>query len=628
MALKGGYWGKILWVDLSSEETSVGTFDDGFARKYLGGVGLATRIIYERVTKNTNPLGPGNVLVFATGPYQAANIASSGRCSVAAKSPLTGYWGESNAGGHIGPELKRAGFDAVVITGRAKRPVYLWVNDGRVEIRDSSKFWGLDAAEVVDALKAAVGDAKAVTSCIGPAGENLVRFACIANDKHGYFGRCGMGAVMGSKNLKALVVRGTLKPPIANPDKLKDVYQDVLKRAKEVDFTKANAKDGQAMAVVPREENGLLPMKNWAQDNWPEGASKIGTPRMTEELQIKGWACPYCIMGCHRKITNPKYESKTAGPEYETLAMIGSNLLIEDLGAVIKANDLCNRYGIDTIEIGGVLGWAFECYENGLITKEDTDGIELKWGNGEALVKMTEKIAKRDGIGDLLAEGLRACVERIPASKPYAVEAMGQAVAAHDPRAFFAETVTTIASTRGSCHIHGFAEAVELGAVIPELGITEAIDRFDATKKGYAGAIYQDIGQFWNSLTWCMFYFFSGVSLTDEINILNAITGWDVTPAEAQKIGERIVCLQQMFNLAMGLVPEKENVMPERLTVPHKEGGAAGQVPPWRTILKEYWETKGWVDGIPTRDKLIELGLEGLESKRVLSFKRQDYREG
>jgi aldehyde:ferredoxin oxidoreductase len=205
---------------------------------------------------------------------------------------------------------------------------------------------------------------------------------------------------------------------------------------------------------------------------------------------------------------------------------------------------------------------------------------------------------------------------------------MGQAVAAHDPRAFFAETITTIASTRGSCHIHGFAEAVELGAVIPELGITEAIDRFDATKKGYAGAIYQDIGQFWNSLTWCIFYFFSGVSLTDELNILNAITGWDVTPAEAQKMGERIVCLQQMFNLAMGLVPEKENVMPERLTVPHREGGAAGQVPPWQTILKEYWETKGWVDGIPTKDKLIELGLEGLESKRVLSFKRQDYREG
>jgi len=624
--LKGGYWGKILWVDLSSEETSVGTFDDGFARKYLGGVGLATRIIYERVTKNTNPLGPGNVLVFATGPYQAANIASSGRCSVAAKSPLTGYWGEGLAGGHMGPELKRAGFDAVVIIGKAKRPVYLWIKDGKAEVRDASEFWGLETAEAVDALKEAVGDSRATVSSIGPAGENLVRYAAIANDKHGFFGRCGMGAVMGSKNLKALVVRGTLKPPIANPDKLKDVYRDVLKKAKEADFTKDNAKDGQAMAVVPREENGLLPMKNWAQDTWPEGASKIGTPRMTEELQIKGWACPFCIMGCHRRITNPKYESKTAGPEYENAAMLGSNLLIDDLGAVVKANDLCNRYGMDTIELGGVLGWAFECYENGLITKEDTDGVELKWGNGEALVKMTEKIAKREGIGDLLAEGLRACVDRIPKSQLYSVEAMGQAVAAHDPRAFFGETITTIASTRGSCHIHGFAEAMELDVLLPELGISESIDKFDATKKGYVGAIYQDIQQFWNSLTWCFFYFFSDVNLTDQINILNAITGWNITPKEAQKIGERIVCLQQMFNLENGLVPGKENVMPERLTIPHKEGGAAGQVPPWQAILKEYWETKSWVKGIPTRDKLKELGLDGLESKRVLSFKRQDYR--
>ena len=627
MVLKGGYWGKILCVDLSRGETSVSTFDEGFARKYLGGVGLATRIIYESVTKNTNPLGPGNVLVFATGPYQAANIASSGRCSVAAKSPLTGYWGEGLAGGHMGPELKRAGFDAVIITGGANKPVYLWINDGKAEIRDASKLWGMETCDVVDALKEAVGDAKATVSSIGPAGEKLVRYAAIVNDKHGLFGRCGLGAVMGSKKLKAVVVRGTLKPPIADPDKLKNIYQDVIKRAKEVPFTELNRVHGQAASVVPREENGLLPMKNWAIDNWTEGAAKIGTPRMTEELQIKPWACPFCIMGCHRRITNPKYPSKTGGPEYETAAMLGSDLLIDDLGAVVKANDLCNRYGMDTIELGAVLAWAFECYENGLITKEDTDGIELKWGNADALVKLTEKVAKREGIGDLLAEGLRPCVNKIPESKLYSVEAMGQAVAAHDPRAFFSETITTIASTRGSCHVHGFAEAVELGALLPELGIDETLDRFDANKKGYVGAIYQDIAQFWNSLTWCMFYFFSGVTLTDELNLLNAITGWDVTPQEAQEMGERIVCLQQMFNIENGMVPEKENVMPERLDVPHKGGGAAGKVVPWKDILNEYWDTKDWPKGIPAKSKLAGLGLADLEAKKVPSFKCQDYRE-
>jgi len=623
MALQGGYWGKILCVDLSRGETSVGTFDEGFARKYLGGVGLASRIIYGSVTKNTNPLGPGNVLVFAVGPYQAANVAGAGKCSAAAKSPLTGYWGESSGGANIGPEIKRAGFDAVVITGRAKSPVYLWVNNGKVEIRDGSKLWGLDTAEVVDAVKEAVGEPKAAVSSIGLAGENLVKYACIANDKHGYFGRCGLGAVMGSKNLKALVVRGTLSPPIANRDKLESVYKDVLKRMKAAEFTEEFRKHGQAGDVMRCHDEGVLPMKNWAQDVW-SGVDKIATPRFTEELQIKPWGCPYCIMGGHRRITNPQYASKTAGPEYETLALIGSNLLIEDLGALVRTNDLCNRYGIDTIELGGVLGWAFECYENSLITKKDTDGVELKWGSGEALVRMTEKIAKRDGIGNLLAEGLRACVERIPESRPYAVEAMGQAVAGHDPRAFFAETVTTIASTRGSCHIHGFAEPMEQGVVIPELGITEAIDRFDATKKGYVGAIYQDVQQVWNSLTWCFMHLFCDVSLADQVNILNAITGWDVTPEEAQKMGERIVCLQQMFNLANGLVPEEENVMPERLTVPHKDGGAAGQTPPWQDILKEYWETKDWVNGIPTKAKLMELGLDSLKSEKALSFENHE----
>jgi len=624
--LKGGYWGKILWVDLSKKELSEGKFDEGFARKYLGGVGLATRIISEHVTRNTNPLGPGNVLVFATGPYQAANIASAGRCSCAAKAPLTGYWGEANAGGHIGPELKRAGFDAVVITGRATCPVYLWINDGKAEIRDAGEFWGMDAVETTAALKSSV-DAKAAVSCIGPAGENLVRYACIANDNHGFFGRGGMGAVMGSKNLKALVIRGTMKPPVADPDKLKEFYRDILARAKDAPFTADNSQHGQASAVVPREENGLLPMKNFAMDSWPEGAAKIGVPYFTEELQIKRWPCPSCIMGCHRRIMNPKYHpAETGGPEYETLGMIGSNLLVDDLGAIVRANELCGRYTLDTIDLGGVLGWAFECYENGLITKDDTDGVALEWGNGDALVKMTEKIARREGIGNLLAEGLRACVERIPGSKLYAIESLGQTIGAHDPRAFFGQTITTIASTRGGCHLHGFAEAFDLGVLLPEIGVTEGTDRFDVAKKGYAGAIYQDIQQFWNSLTWCFFYFFSGVTLGDEVNMLNAITGWDVTPEEAQKIGERVVCMQQMFNLEMGMVPEKENVMPERLTKPHKEGGAAGQVPPWKDILEEYWKTKDWTKGVPSKAKLEELGITDIESEKALRVVAVDYK--
>jgi len=610
MTLRRGYWGKTLWVNLTTREISTKTFDEDFARKYLGGVGFATKIISDSVTKETDPLGPDNVLVFATGPYQATNVASAGRCSAAAKSPLTGYWGEASCGGHIGTELKRAGLDAIVVTGRAETPVYLRINDDKAELGDASKFWGTGTAETADALKEAVGDTRASVAAIGPAGESLVRYACILNDKHAAFGRCGLGAVMGSKKLKAVVIRGTLKPPVANPKLLKDIYKDVRKNIMEATFTKTNREHGQVASIVPREIIGVLPIKNWAQDSWPEGAKQIGAPRFTDELKAKSWACAYCVMGCHRRITNPQYKSETAGPEYETAAMIGSNLLIDDLHAIVQANDLCNQHGMDTIELGAVLGWAFECYENGLITKEDTDGVELTWGNGEALVAMVNKIAKRRGIGDLLAEGLRPCVEKIPESKPYAIEAMGQGVGAHDPRGFFAEVITTIASTRGSCHLHGFAEAVELGVLLPELGIAEKMDRFEWRQKGYVSAIYQDIMQFWNSLTWCFFYSFSNVPLIDQVNLLNAITGWDITPEEAQEIGERIVCMQHCFNLRMGLVPERENVMPQRLTVPHKDGGAAGKVPPWQKILKEYWETKDWANGIPTRRKLVALGLE------------------
>jgi aldehyde:ferredoxin oxidoreductase len=538
-------------------------------------------------------------------------MAGASRCVACARSPLTGYWGESNAGGNIAVEIKRAGFDAIVFVGRAKKPVYVWIHDDEVEIKDADDLWGKGTLETTDILRREVGDYKASVAAIGQAGENLVKYACIICDKHAAFGRTGMGAVMGSKNLKALVVRGTKEPPIANSTGFEEVYREVREKIMRADFTKQNREHGQPMAVVPREENGLLPIKNWAQDRWQEGAKKIGTPRYTEELKVKPISCAYCVMGCHRGITNPEYRTETTGPEYETLAMIGANLLIDNLKTIVEANYMCNNYGIDTIELGGILAYAFECYENGLISKEDTDGIELRWGCGETLLTMIEKIAKRDGFGNLLAEGIRPCVERIGAeSKSYAVEVMGMVTAAHDPRAFFGETITTIASTRGSCHIHGFAEAIELGFCLPELGLDKPMDRFEWRRKGYVGAIYQDIQQFWNSLGWCFFYFFSNVSLTDQVKLLNAITGWDVNPKEALKIGERIVCMQHCFNLRMGLRPEKENVMPERLTTPHKDGGAAGKTPPWQIILKEYWKTKDWINGIPTRRKLIELGLE------------------
>jgi aldehyde:ferredoxin oxidoreductase len=610
--IKGGYWGKVAWVDMANGQVTIQNFDDDFARKYLGGVGLATKLVSDKVTKNTNPLGPGNVLVFATGPFQATSIPSSGRSAIAAKSPLTGYWGESSGGGHLGPELKRCGFDAIAVTGRARKPSYLFVSENSIEVREAEKYWGMDNVEVVDALRADLDIKGMAVTTIGQAGENLVRYASIGNEKHGYHGRCGLGAVMGSKNLKAVVAKGSLAPPLADPKGLKVYFKELRKAMMANEFCDVNREHGQAVAVAAREENGLLPMKNWDQDSWDK-APDISAPVFTEQLDAKPWPCPNCFMGCHRKISSPNHPgAETGGPEYETLGMIGSNLLIDNLADLVDANEILNRYGIDTIEIGGVLGWAFECYEKGIITSQDTDGVELTWGNGKALIAMCEQVGKREGFGNLLAEGIRACVDAYPQTKEYAIESMGQVFGAHDPRAFYGQVITSIASTRGACHLHGFAEANELGVVMPELGIDEASMPDDNTNKGVLGAVFQDVAQVWNSLTMCLLYFFAGMDFPAEAKILNYITGWDVTPKELAKMGERIVCMQQVFNLEMGLVPEVENVMPERMTKPHAEGGAAGQVPDWQGIVSEYWSAKGWdAKGIPTSEKLTELGLRG-----------------
>jgi len=610
MNAKGGYWGKIAWINLTTGKVSYVEIDEEFEKTWIGGAGLGTKLLWDHYPAWADPLGPRNLLIFATGPYQAAPITGTGRCTAVFISPLTMHYGESIAGGHIGPILKQAGVDAVVLAGKASKPVYVYVEEGKAEIRDASAYWGMDAVEVVDAIKKDVGGRRLTVTAIGQAGENLVRYAAIVNDKHGVFGRCGGGAVMGSKNVKALVANGTMTPPLADRDGLLKYYrEDLLPRINKAEFTKTNAELGQVAAVVPREENGLLPIKNFGGDEWEEGAKLIGTPRFNEVLNPKRWPCEYCVMGCHRKITTEGYPQESGGPEYETAAMIGSNLLIDDLKAVVVANDLCNRYGIDTIELGGVLGWAFESYEKGYLTKEDTDGIELKWGSGEALIEMTKKIAFREGIGDLLAEGLRSCVWKYPETKEWAVEAQGMAVPAHDPRAFFSMVIADTLSLRGPSHCHGFSEAQELGVTLPELGYPEPMDRFAIEKKGEIGAVYQDVHEFWNSLVWCFFYFFSNWPFGDTVKVMNLITGWDMSPVEAKLSGERMSNLQQALNLRCGLDPKRDFVVPERLRKPHKKGGAAGKVLPWEYIIEEYYKTREWKDGIPTRKKLIELGL-------------------
>jgi aldehyde:ferredoxin oxidoreductase len=430
----------------------------------------------------------------------------------------------------------------------------------------------------------------------------------------------GMGAVMGSKKLKAIAFRGTMKPTVAQPEKLRALITELNPIIRDADFTKNNRAYGQAMAVIPREENSLLPMGNFAQGSWKEGAIKIGAPlggpgKFNEVLQPKPDPCTPCVMGCHRRvrISSPeKYAMDGYGPEYETLGMMGSDCLIDNLLAINKANDLCNQYSIDTIEWGGVCAFAMEAYEKGKITKEDLGGIELKWGDGDAMIALLHKVARREGrVPRLLGEGLRPAGKELGCPE-IALHVNGAAVPAHDPRAFFSMAVETATSTRGACHLHGFPEAIELGVPFPEAGreLSQPIDRFEKRYKGLAQAKYQDRQAVNNSLPWCFFYEFSGVNFTYTTRLLNAVTGWNLTPQELLKTGERIINLQRMFNLKHGLNPKKDDWLPDRFFQAHKVGGAANKVPPLREMLEEYYKVKDWPNGIPSEAKLKELGLD------------------
>ncbi|NIQ37836.1 MAG: aldehyde ferredoxin oxidoreductase [Proteobacteria bacterium] len=615
-----GYWGKVLNVDLTEGKTSVSPLPEEWRRAYIGGTGFAAKVLHDEVPAGADALGPDNVFIFGVGPFQGGSrVLGSGRFAACAKSPLTGIFGESLGGGYNAEEFKKAGFDGLVVKGKSSKPVYLWVHDGQAELRDASHLWGkTDAYETEDALKKELGDKKIQVAPIGPAAENLVRYAgLICNYGHGCAGRTGMGAVMGSKNLKAIAFRGTQTVPIARPEELDKLKKEFLAIAKDADFTKANRELGQAMAVVPREENGLLPMKNFMQDRWPEGARKLGAGEGQDYnpvLKPRQDACSNCIMGCHRRVTvsEGKYAMDSYGPEYETLAMIGSSCLIDNLLAVNKANELCNRYGLDTIEFGGVCAFAMEAYEAGQITKNDLGGIELRWGDGDAMLALLEKIAKREGdVPWLLGEGVRPAGEKLGVSDPLHVN--GAVVPAHDPRAFLSMAVETATSMKGASHLHGFPEAIELGVTFPETGhkeLTEPLDPHSPTHKGLAAVKFQDRMACCNSMVFCFFYEFSGLDFTRQTNFLNAIAGWDLTPQDLLKSGERIVNLMHMFNLKQGLEPLRDYRLPRRFMTPHAEGGAASVNMPFDDMVNEYYSVRDWPKGVPSRDKLKELGLE------------------
>ena len=613
-----GYWGKILRVDLTEKKVSEDKISEEYCRKYLGGVGFGADILLKEVGPEVGALDPENRLIFGIGPLQASALSGSGKFVSVAKSPLTNAILYSMAGGDMAIMLKKSGYDSLVVQGKSDKPVYLWINDGKVEIKDAHSVWGKNTAEMTDMIREELGEPKASVAGIGPSGEKLIAFSCIVVDKHSFAGRGGLGAVMGSKNLKAIVVKGTKKPDVADSKKVLNLARELNKRIiKNVpDFIKSGT------SGEPAEERGDLPVKYWKGDSggvWPNYDAKLRDPYYSEALNVDlkectKIACRNCVIHCHRYIDTKepvKFAVTGSGPEYEALGMLGAANLVDDIYAVAKANEICNLYGLDVISTGAFVAFATECYEKGLLTKEDTFGMKLKWGDGDQLVEVVKQIAEREKLGELAAEGIVKAAEKIGGDAPsMAVHVKGMDFPAHDPRAEFSLAVSYATSSRGACHSHGICYQNEYGLLLPEMGVTEVLPRFEMKGKDFVAAKFHDSSALDDSLTICNFMAFGGVGITDKLNALNAVTGWDMPMEEFLKIGERISTLKRAVNVKWGF-SRKDDTLPKAVYQPAKEGSRAGKIPgPLDPALDGYYKLRGWdSDGKPTAETLEKLGL-------------------
>ena len=585
-----GYMGRLLWVDLTERRVWDEPLDEEWARQFVGGSGLAARILYEMVDGHTDPLGPENPLVLMTGPLVGTPMPSAGRLSVCALSPLTGIWGESNTGGFVGPYLRFAGYDGVVITGRADRPVWLSIVEGRAELHDAADLWGADAYETQERVREAMGQPRARVLCIGPAGERGVKFAAVMNDHGRAAGRTGMGAVMGAKNLKAVALRGTAKVPVADPDGLKEVVREINANVDEDMAAMALRLAGTAGYVDMALMYGDLPIRYYQQGEW-EPAGNLSGVLLADRYLTRSTACYRCPIACGRETRAPSYGlEKADGPEYETLGALGSLLMIDDLEAVIYAGHLCNLYGLDTISTGCTIGLACEMFERGVLTPADADGLEIRYGDAAMAHRLIEMIARRKGFGDLLAEGSAALAERFGVPELAAVVNRLE-VPMHDPRAFVGMAVTYALSPRGACHMQGDMYGVDTGQGPPvELGIIPG-DRFDdSEEKGRIAARQQAWRNLYNGMILCQF---QNPGVERVLRALNAVTGWDLEPEDLLRLGKGIVTLKRRLNLRRGLTRENDR-LPDLLMRPLAEGGTEGTVPDLDRLLAGAYAEFGW----------------------------------
>lgn len=625
-----GYNGKVLRVDLTSGAIRLEEPPEIVYRTYLGGGGLTSYYLLRELKPGIDPLSPDNILVFASSVISGAPIAGMVRFTVAAKSPLTGGYGEAEAGGFWGPELKFSGYDAVIITGRAERPSYLWINDGQVEIRSAENIWGLETGPAQEAIREELREKRARVALIGPAGENLVRYACVMNELRHANGRTGMGAVMGSKNLKAIAVRGTNRLDLHDQDKLRELSRALAEEIGRHGPNKVLRKLGTPNIVMILNSQGILPTRNF-RTGFFEGAENISGERMFETILKGGRSCYACAVRCKREveISSGPYETSPdyGGPEYETLSSLGSLLGIDDIQAIAKGNELCNRYTLDTISTGVAIGFAMECCEKGLITREDTGGIEFKFGNPEAMLKGIEWIAfRKNSLGDLLAEGVKIAAARIgKGSEAFALHIKGQELPMHDPRGKTGQGLSFAISPTGADHVRAphdtpFQSAGANLERIALLGLLEPVGVREMGPRKVRNFLYLHfIWSLYESLGVCNFV--AGpvwaLTLPKLVEVVQAVTGWETSIWELMKVGERTVNMARIFNLREGFGRRDDN-LPDRLFEPLEGGALQGKGldrQEFEELLTLYYEAMGWSpeDGVPTRGKLAELNLFWLD---------------
>jgi aldehyde:ferredoxin oxidoreductase len=622
----GGYAGKILFVDLSRGIINEETVSEKTYRDFIGANGLGIRMLYERMKPGVDALGPGNILGFVTGVLTANPVPGSGRYTVVTKSPLTGSWTESNSGGTFGPELKTAGYDGVFFTGISPKPVYLLIKDGKAELRDAASAWGKDTYQTEDILHQELGDKDLKIACIGPGGEACSLLAGIVNEKGRIAARGGVGAVMGSKKLKALVVKGGFKKITAgNPDKLKEVRAQFQNMIKNNEFAKGLTAAGTGCAVSFLVSIGDSPLKNWRLS----GTEALPTVKNLDtgnldKYKLSSYGCLTCPIRCGAiiRVKEGPYAiaEEMHRPEYESVAALGGLLMNDNLEAVVKANDICNRYGVDTMSVGGTIALAMECYERGLITRKDTDGLELTWGNAQAIVAITEKMAKREGFGAVLADGADKAAARIgKGAEKYVVAIRGKSLAYHDPRMAPPEGTAFIADANPAhhmdCQITGMLNNGAAAGSDPALQVPKTNPFGDYDKKGPVYAIGTEYHQLLNAAGMCAIYTIN-TAPPPVAELIAGVTGWDFGWAEGLKAGKRILTLRQAFNAREGLSPDKITMPKRILEEPLTSGPAANLKIDFETQRKSYFAEMGWDinSGKPWPKTLAELGLAEITS--------------